>query len=562
MNTVWRVRPMTEGVNESVIGVPALISRVLITRGIVGDAREKFLSPEYLRDLGNPLYILELPKALEIIAEHISKGSKILVHGDYDVDGITSSLVLKSTLQHLGAKVSHILPTRDQGYGMNKHSVEFIKKEKFDLVITVDCGIRDHEAIEELKKENIEVVVTDHHQVGESIPKASAVVDTSRPDETYEFRNFCGAGVAFKLSQALLARLKPDIVFEKQLLDLVALGTLADMMQLIGENRAIVKFGILMMAINKRPGIQALAELSNTELNTISAMDCGFRIIPYLNAAGRLEDPEIAFQLLAAPDLATAREYAKKLHEINTTRKDLTKNAFEAISAGVTDEHSVIFEASNEWPRGIAGLIANRLTEAFARPSLVIELTEEHGIGSARSVEGVNITKVLERASEHLVVFGGHKEAAGFTVKKERLELFKNDIIKYIEEERNVEVLEKEILADTECSFSEISVNVLDWLKRLAPFGEGNDEPIFLTRNVTLTDIKMVGQQQNHAKFCFTDDAKVTMKGIAFSHPEYATLHLGEKYDILYSLRENIWNGRRYIDLSLIDLKESKPHDI
>lgn len=562
MNTVWRVREKLQGVVEEDLGVPAVIARVLAARGIIGSERQKFLSPDYKSDLGDPFEILELPDAVEIVTSHIKKGSKILIHGDYDVDGITSSLILKSTLKHLGANVKHILPTRDQGYGMNKHSVAYILKEKFDLVITVDCGIRDHEAIEELKKAGIEVVVTDHHQVGESIPKASAVVDTSRPDETYQFRNFCGAGVAFKLSQALLAKIQPDLLFEKQLLDLVALGTLADMMQLIGENRAIVKFGLLMMAINKRPGIQALAEFSNLELNTIDAMACGFKIIPYLNAAGRLDDPEIAFQLLAAPDLETAREYAKKLHEINSTRKDLTKSAFETISAGVTDEHSVIFEASNEWPRGIAGLIANRLTEAYARPSLVIELTEEHGIGSARSVEGINITKVLERASEHLVVFGGHKEAAGFRVKKERLELFKNDVIKYIEEERKVEVLEKEILADTECNFSEISVNVIDWLKRLAPFGEGNEEPVFLTRGATLTDIKMVGQDQNHAKFCFADDAKVTMKGIAFSRPEYATLHLGEKYDILYSLRENIWNGRRYIDLCLIDLKETKPHGV
>lgn len=562
MNTVWRVRPKTEGAEESSLGIPAIISRILFSRGIVGSEREKFLSPEYKRDLNDPFLILELPQAVNIITSHIQKGSKILVHGDYDVDGITSTLILKSTLQHLGANVFHILPTRDQGYGMNKDSVAFIEKEKFDLVITVDCGIRDHEAITKLMGQGIDVVVTDHHQLSETLPKALAVIDPSRPDETYPFTKFCGAGVAFKLSQALLSKLKPDIVFEKQLLDLAALGTMADMMQLVGENRAIVKFGLLMMAINKRPGIQALAELSNLELNTIDAMACGFKIIPYLNAAGRLGDPEIAFQLLASKDIETAREFAKKLNEINATRKDLTKTAFEAISARVTDEHSVIFEASHEWPRGIAGLIANRLTEAYARPSLVIELTEEHGIGSARSVEGINITKILERASEHLVVFGGHKEAAGFTVKKERLELFKKDVIKYIEEERQVEVLEKEILADTECNFSEISVNVLDWLKKLAPFGEGNEEPVLLTRGATLTDIKMVGQDQNHAKFCFTDDAKVTVKGIAFSRPDYATLHLGEKYDILYSLRENIWNGRRYIDLSLIDLKETKPHGV
>jgi single-stranded-DNA-specific exonuclease len=333
---------------------------------------------------------------------------------------------------------------------------------------------------------------------------------------------------------------------------------MADMMQLVGENRAIVKFGLLMMAINKRPGIAALAQLSNTDIATIDAMSCGFRIIPFLNAAGRLADPEIAFQLLASRDIETAQIYAQKLNEINATRKDLTAEAFEAISAGIDDSHSVIFEASDRWPRGIAGLIANRLTEAFARPSLVIEMTEEFGVGSARSTDGINITKILERASKHLVVFGGHKEAAGFTVRKESLEAFRTDVVRYIEEEKLSSVLEKEIMADTECYFSEISINVLDFLKKLEPFGEGNEEPIFLTKNVSLTELRMVGSKQNHAKFTFMDAAKVTMRGIAFSRPEFSKLSLGKKYDILYSIRENIWNGRRLVDLHIIDIKESK----
>ncbi len=556
MNTVWKLRNETEGLHVAEPGIPGLVSRILKNRGITGQAREHFLNPDYKRDLGDPFTMKELAKACEVISLHLKKKSRILVHGDYDVDGITSTLILKSTLEHLGANVSHILPTRDQGYGLNRYSVEKIQNEKFDLVITVDCGIRDHEAIDILMKQGIDVVVTDHHQLAETLPKALAVIDPSRSDETYGFQNFCGAGVAFKLSQALLQQHKPDELFEKQLLDLVALGTMADMMLLVGENRAIVKFGLLMMTLNKRPGMVALAELSQLDMKMIDATACGFKIIPYLNAAGRLADPETAFQLLAARDIETARSFAKQLAEINANRKELTQSAFETISAGIDDTHPIIFEASERWPRGIAGLIANRLTEAFARPSFVIELTGEHCVGSARSVEGINVTKVLERASEHLVVFGGHKEAAGFTVRKENLEAFRLDVIRYINEEKTSTLLEKLFLADTECTFSEISINVLDWIKKLEPFGEGNDEPILVTKGVTLSDIKMVGQKQNHAKFSFIDDAKITMKGIAFSRPEYATLSLGEKYDILYSIKENIWNGRRYIDLSLIDIKK------
>lgn len=535
-----------------------LLIRLLASRGVVGeDAIETFLHPSYQRDIGDPIQMKDMQKAQECILRHIHAGSRIVVHGDYDVDGITSSYIMVATLEHLGAKGECILPTRDEGYGLNPTSVKKIFDKKADLVITTDCGIRDHEMIEKLTKSGVEVVVTDHHQAAETLPNAHAVVACSRPDETYPYKNLCGAGVAFKVAQALLRATTKDQVFEKCLTDIAALGTIADIMPLTGENHALVRFGLAMLNINKRPGLRVLAEIAGVSLKDITAQTLGYKIIPYMNAAGRLGDPMIAFRLLSTRNLEEAAELGEQLVAINKKRKELTQDACQEISAMVTDETSVIIAASEKWPRGIAGLVANRLTEAFARPALVIELNGEHGVGSARSIPEVNITQILSRASQHLVHYGGHHQAAGFTVKRESLTAFREDVTRFIlEEKTEAALLVHEV--DEILSFTEITSALLEMLSLLEPIGEGNPEPLFQTNNAEVVEYRWIGANEQHLKVIFKDASGERRSAIAFSRAELKPLvEIGAIFDILYSVRENIWNGRRNIDLHLVDIKEA-----
>lgn len=562
MKTVWKVRPKEEfDDNLQVLNFPDEYLHILKARG--AETQEQintYLKPLYEKDILDPLTMKDLAKARDAILEHVEKGSKILVHGDYDVDGLTATRTLVETLEHINATVEHVIPSREEGYGLNPASRKKILEGNYNLVVTVDCGIRDHEIIDELMQNGIDVIVTDHHQPADTLPKARVVVNPSRKDETYENTKLCGAGVAFKLSQAIIARTTKDEAFVKKLLDLTALGTLGDIMPLVGENRAIVKFGLMIIAVTKRIGIAELASANGVNIEKISAMDAGFKIIPFLNAAGRLGDPEVAYQLLAAKDAETARNLVDKLTQINNQRKEITKEACEEIGARVNEDEHCVFEASEKWPRGIAGLIANRLTEQFSRPAFVIEIMHDKAVGSARSIPEINVTDILEKCSEHLVVYGGHHQAAGFTVKKESLEDFEKDVRKCIDEalEGHESVIEHN--ADLELGFGFLDFSFLSFLKQLEPFGEGNAEPVFMTKNLEMTDLRWLGSEESHLKVQFTDDDGRRLSCIGFGRTDLKKeVRVGSRYDIMYYVRENVWNGTRSIDLHLVDLRKTKP---
>lgn len=557
MKTEWKMHPIAT-IREEVASLPSQFLQLLAHRGIFEKkAIDAFLKPNFQEHLYEPLLMKEMKTARDVILRHISQKGRIVVHGDYDVDGVTATRILVSTIEKLGGDVDYILPTRDEGYGLNATSVKKIIEQKVDLLVTVDCGIRDRDAIAELTTAGTEVVVTDHHELPEKLPEASAVVNPSRSDETYPFPRLCGAGVSYKLSQALLRTQETDFIFEKKLIDLAALGTLADMMPLVDENRAFVKFGVLLLSQMPRVGIRVLARAVGIEDKTMSAETLGFKIIPYLNAAGRLDTPEYAYQLLSVEDDATARDIVSHLMSVNNRRRSLTQEACEEISESVKSEDPVIFHASEKWPRGIAGLVANRLVEQHGKPALVMEILENTCVGSARSVPSVNITKVLERCAEHLVVFGGHHQAAGFTVEKDKLEVFQ----KAFQEELALVLMSgvnvKDIVVDLEITFRELTFDLYDFVCLLAPFGEGNAEPIFVTRNARVVDYKWAGKREEHLLVTLKDSSGQRIRAVAFRRPEWKSdIALGKTIDLVYHVKENRWNGSRRLDIHIIDWKE------
>ncbi|MFC1640623.1 single-stranded-DNA-specific exonuclease RecJ [Patescibacteria group bacterium] len=557
MKTAWKLYPLKTLEQERTLDFPDLHARLLANRGICTDADiESYLHPKYDM-LGDPGQMKGVDKAVAIIEKNLQEGS-ICIFGDYDADGITASSIYFETLERLGGDVQVILPTREEGYGLNSAAVEKIIEKKVSLLITADCGMRDAEQVEQLRKANIDVVVTDHHQAGEKEPDANVVVNPMRDGESYPFQRFSGAGVAFKVCQALLRCKKRDPIEEKRLLDLAALGTLADIMPLAGENRAMVKFGLEIMRIAKRPGLRVLFEHSGLSPKKASAQDIAFRIIPQLNAAGRIGDPITALKLLGSRNVSTAAEYSRTLQQVNETRKDLTHRAVEDISGHIDENAAVIFETSESWPRGITGLVAGKISDKYMKPTFVLEVTEKTAIGSVRGIDGLNVTHLLEKCSEHLEMYGGHEQAAGFTVKRNELDAFQSKIEETVQK-LGVTEPKKEYQIDAETSFHQIDMKLIDFLSSLEPFGEANPEPIFMTNNCRIDDFRWVGKAKQHVQLFLSDGDGNPLKCIAFHRTDLKSIiKLENTIDIVYHVRENDWNGKRMVDAQLIDCKEIK----
>lgn len=522
---------------------------------------EDFLNPKY-ESLEDPYILPDLKKALDRIEKALKKQEKILIYGDYDVDGVTASTLMEQALKMAGLKeVEIMLPDRFvDGYGMSERLIKNAKKQKATLVITVDCGSRNHTIIDELNANKIDTIVTDHHECEETLPNAVAIINPHR----YDFKgpdtlqNLAGVGVAFKLAQGLVKRGLIKNGQEKWLLDLVLLGTICDSMLLSRENRILTYFGKIVLEKTKRPGLIEL--IKNAKITKITSQSIGFMIGPRLNAAGRLDTAKIALDLLRTTSHTEAATLAKKLEDLNAKRRTEQHTAVKEIAERFKNqpEDTPVIIETGTWHEGIIGIVAGRLVENYKKPAFVLTEVED-GIfkGSGRSFGEFNLAKALAYASGVIEGGGGHAAAAGVQVRRENLQAFREKINEYYKtlhlknQERfltHTPDLEIETLED-------FNLELLEDLEKLEPFGPGNEDPIFCLKNANIVETKRMGQDQNHLRLDLKGKDNKIIKSIAFSAPKsWFNLYDDQSYNFLIKPILNEWNGVRSVEARLIDI--------
>lgn len=524
----------------------------------VRDLGGSFLCPKY-EDLIDPFLLPDMDKAVERIKLARERGEKILIYGDYDVDGVTASTVMRDVLKLAGvSEVEIMLPNRFvDGYGMSARVVEKAQQMGVGLIITVDCGSANHTIIEQLREQGVDVIVTDHHEVGETLPECVAVVNAKRRDlpvteenveQLLKLREIAGVGVAFKLAQALVQTGMIAQGQEKWLLDLVAIGTVCDSMQLVGENRIFCYYGAKVINKTRRMGLKELMKIAGVEKMDSEAI--GFQIGPRLNAAGRMETAETALNLLLASTRVEAANLGMKLEELNKLRKDSQQQALDEIEEqGVADDNVIVI--AGDWHEGILGIIAGRLTEKYRRPSFV--LSEVDGVlkGSGRSFGDFSLAEALNHCRELIIGGGGHAAACGVKLEKSKLGDFRVAVNNYYEsldlydQERYLDATEDLTVED----FTELSLEFLDELRQLEPYGEGNLEPVFLLPEVRVVEVAKLGEKQNHLRLVVWDKNGKSLKLMMFNAPEeYLRISGGEYVNVWINLTENNFRNTRSVE--------------
>ncbi len=554
MNRKWNLKKQTE---------KDLFAQLLANRGISGEKEiSAFLNPTY-EQLNDPFLFLEMHKAVDRIWSAIEKKEKILIYSDYDADAITANALLFRTFEALGVNVGTYIPDRfSEGYGLNLEAFEKIKEGGVSLVITVDCGTNSIAEAEFCKANNIDLIITDHHEITGEVPNAFALINPKNPKEKYPYRELVGVGVAFKLAAAILSKKEKHNLaagWEKWLLDLVAIGTVADCHSLLGENRLLVKFGLKVLSKTKWLGLRILLQLAGQTSKTLDTYTLGFIIAPRINAAGRIEHASSAFDLLIANEYAEAAEAAKNLEALNTKRQKITEVVISEAREQLIliSERKILLASGANWPKGVVGLVAGKLTEEFGKPVLVMERGDTESTGSARSVANFNIVEALKYSQEHLVKFGGHAAAAGFTVRTEHIDLFYKNLLDFADQNLGAEDLPKEIEIEAEIKAEDITLKNAEMLEAFEPFGVDNPKPKFLLKGLEVKDQRIVGKDQKHLQLSLTSASGKTFKAIAFGFGKSAQdLQQGQKIDIVFEMNRDEWNGTSSVKLRIIDYEK------
>jgi single-stranded-DNA-specific exonuclease len=502
-------------------------------------------------------------EAVARLQQALAEDDRIVVYGDYDVDGVSATALLVSALRGLGGEAEPYIPDRfSEAYGLNKAALEKLDQEGTDLVVTVDCGIRSAEEVAHAQSLGLDMIVTDHHSVPEEIPPAVAVLDPKRPDCYYRFKELAGVGVAYRLVQALAEAQKvrglPSIDPE-QFLDLVALGTVADIVPLAEENRSLAHWGLSRMRESPRLGLLKLMEKAGVQPDQVDGEAIGFRLGPRINAAGRLEHARLAYRLLMTDEEEDAEELAEQLHEINQERQRLLeqqcRHARELVD-GDEDGPALIVDDPG-FHEGIVGLIASRLTESFYRPTLVMRRGEGTARGSARSIEGFHITRALDHCSDLLARYGGHAAAAGFSLATDNLPAFRERLASYCAEQIEADTLQRRVRVDAIVPLTAISDDTPQLLRRMAPFGEGNPPPSLASVDLDLLSLRPVGREDRHLRLSVGDGSR-SLSAIAFRQGYVAkTLSLGDKVDVVYTPSLNTYRGRTSLQLVVRAIRKS-----
>lgn len=536
--------------------ISEIIARVLLNRGICEKEEiDKFLHPK-LENLHDPFLLNDMEIAVDRIIECMNKKEKITIYGDYDVDGITSIATLSKFLTELGVENDYYLPNRlDEGYGLNNNALDKIAKSGTKLLITVDCGISAYEEIEYAKKLGLEVIVTDHHECPEKIPEALAVIDPKREDSTYPFSSLAGVGVTFKLIYAISIKLSLDRKRYLKYLDIVCLGTVADIVPLVDENRIIVSFGLMLVRETKNVGLRALIEI--TGYTTIDSTAISFGIAPRINACGRMGEAEIALKLLLTASVEEAKEIANKLNLLNKERQEVEKSiineAIEMIEKDKLYNKNIIIVGNKNWHHGVIGIVASKITELYYKPSVLISFEDGIGKGSGRSIEGFDLHEALTKCGDYLEKFGGHEMAIGLTIKEENYSDFKAKL-----EEITSETIDKEavpsIKVDAIIEPKSINMDIFTSMKLLEPYGESNSSPLFVSKNLKVESVRLLSNDK-HIKLTLRD-GNILLSAIGFNLGDKA-VRLGDKIDLVYALEINKYNNTETIQLNVKDIKKS-----
>ena len=548
------------------LGIDPVLSTLLVGRGIrTFEQARSFFRPS-LSSLHDPFLMKDMDKAVARLDKALSQREKILVYGDYDVDGTTAVALVYSFLKGITASVDFYIPDRyDEGYGVSIKGIDWAAENGFSLIITLDCGIKAIDKVLYAKSKGIDVIICDHHLPESEIPSAVAVLDPKREDCNYPFDDLSGCGVGFKLVQAY-SQYK-GIPFESltPLLDLIVVSIASDLVTVVGENRILAHYGLKILNERPRIGLLAMINLAKLEQSHITIDDIVFKIGPRINAAGRMESGRLAVALLTATNEADAYEIGSKINDNNNERKkydrEITKEALEMVANGTcySSENAVIVYAPS-WNKGVVGIVASRLVEAYYKPTFV--LTESNGFvtGSARSIRGFDLYEAISSCSDLLENYGGHIYAAGLTLKEENLHAFVQRIDKYVGEHIREEMSTPVIEVDSEISFSQITPKFFRILKQFQPFGPGNNAPVFLTRNVYDDGVgRMVGPGGQHLKLELIQESQPyhQISAIAFNMSEHFDhIRMGNPVDICYSVVENYYRGNSTLQLRIRDIRE------
>ena len=543
-----------------------IFEKILVGRGLKTAAqREAFLNPSYDAK-HDPFLLPDMDKAIKRLVQARANQESITIYGDYDIDGLTATALLLDAFGQFGFKqVDAFIPNRFvEGYGLTVDAIERIAKQGAGLIITVDCGSLSEKEIIRANELGVDVIVTDHHNVAPKQPPAVAVINPKRPDHEYPFIDLAGVGVAFKLVQALQAQLEglPEGQ-EKWLLDLVALGTVCDVVTLVDENRANVYWGLKVLSQTRRQGLKALMAVAKVEPPTVNARSLGFALGPRMNAAGRLETAQIALDMLTASDGHIALEKAQELDTLNAARRaDQDKIYKAAIQQAETYKDDVLVVSAPDWNHGIVGIVAAKLLEKFKKPTFVLQEMGEESKGSARSYGDFSAADAIRASDDIITKGGGHKLAAGVTLPTKNIDAFRGRVNEFYRElglkhqEQQKQLLPRE---DVLAEIDHVTEELLEKIARLEPFGNGNPQPVLMTRELTVMHVRRMGTDGQHVKLDLRPPNGKVMQFLAFNAPDHFFLEIGTYVDVWYQPDVNEWQGRRSIEGRLLEVRSVDP---
>lgn len=560
MNKKWEYYGKDEERVEQIqkeFGLSRLLSTILVNKGLEDRQEiELFLNPTR-KDFHDPYLMPDMEIAVKRIIKAIENQEKVIIYGDYDVDGITSITVLKKFLSDRGLEVDSYIPNRlDEGYGLNKAAIDKIVSEGYNLMITVDCGISGIEEIDYANSLGLETIVTDHHEPAEVLPKALAVVDAKRKDNKYPNNQLAGVGVVFKLTQAISQVYNLEEKEYLKYLDIVCVGTISDIVPLVDENRVIAKLGLKLVEVTKNVGLKAL--LTSIGYKKIDSSAISFGVAPRINACGRMGHEQEALKLFLTDNIVEATAITKKLNEYNKQRQDIEKRIFDEVLLKIENEEKdkpCIVLADENWHHGVIGIVSSKVTEMYYKPSILICFEDGEGKGSGRSIPGFDLHDALSKCDKHIDRFGGHSMAIGISVSKENYNSFKNEFEEFVSN-TNINELIPVIRVDEEVTAKDIGVNIVKELSMLEPFGEANKMPIFMYKNLKINSIRALSDGK-HLKLSLRDEGTF-IDAIGFNMGYLVDeFLLGDKVDVLGNLEINSFNGRESVQINLKDIRKS-----
>ncbi|MFP4459137.1 MAG: single-stranded-DNA-specific exonuclease RecJ [Candidatus Zixiibacteriota bacterium] len=544
------------------LDMPSIVSQILVNRGM--DKQEDiecFFNPT-LERLTDPFLLPNIDIAVERILRALRNKERMVIFGDYDVDGLTATALMYSVLSGFGAEVDWFLPDRlEDGYGLNKSGIDDANEWGAKLIVSVDCGITGIEEVAYAKELGIDSVITDHHEPGHELPDAYAVVDPKLLDVDTKNRELAGVGVAFKLCQALFEKIGIDKADLYNHLDLVGLGTIADIVPLVGENRILAKYGLRTLEATQKPGLKELLRITGLWGNELSSWHVVFVLAPRLNAVGRIGDPALAFKLLTTHDRAEARDYAKQLDSQNEKRKMIDTKIFdEAIEmvnqhVDLSNDRAIVLD-SDEWHTGVIGIVASRLVEKFHRPSIMISTQDGDGKGSARSINHFHILDAIKDSEDILVKYGGHKYAAGLSIKPEQIPTFRQQFNKYTAEHLQAKDMVPRQHIDAEVFSEEISMTLMKWLEKFSPYGPNNQRPVFALKNAEIAGYpQIVGKSHLKMQVKIKNGKRCDVIGFNMAKYHKKIIETKESVNLAFVMEMNHYYGYPKLQLRLKDLK-------